>query len=149
MSKNGTKWGKVVLPIRNPILFMPADTNAAPIFSGTYRHALDGKNRITIPSRWRRSDHDEFFLIPNRRNTFLHVMPPERFRGAAEKAKAAEGASAQEIAVFLRHFYSRSQHVEMDKQGRLLVPEEFCQTLSLHGEIVLLGALETFEDVEP
>jgi DNA-binding transcriptional regulator/RsmH inhibitor MraZ len=33
----------------------------------------------------------------------------------------------------------------MDNQGRLLVPEEFCQSLNLRGDIVLVGALKVFE----
>ena len=35
------------------------------IFAGTVRHALDEKNRVTIPSRWRDEEIDEFYAIVN------------------------------------------------------------------------------------
>ncbi len=122
---------------------MSADTPSAPIFYGSYRHAFDGKNRITIPSRWRRKEADEFFLVPSRTGTFLRVMPPAKFQAAAEEAKAR--IAPKDLSVFLRHFYSSSQHVELDKQGRLLMPEEFCESLKLRGEIMLIGTLDSFE----
>ena len=122
---------------------MPVEPNSAPIFSGEFRHALDGKNRVTIPSAWRSGEADEFFLVPGRTGSFLKVMPPVQFRAAAERAKME--VPAKEYSIFLRHFYSRSQHVAADKQGRLLIPDEFCQKANLRGEIVLIGALDTFE----
>jgi MraZ protein len=132
-------------PTHKPTAFMSAEPTSAPIYSGKYFHAFDGKNRITVPRRWRRSAADEFFLTPSRDGTFLRVMPPDRFSAAAEKAKTEAAVTQKEVAVFLRHFYSRAQHVEMDKQGRLLVPDEFCKALNLRGEIVLVGALEIIE----
>jgi len=50
--------------------------------------ARDGReNRVTIPSRWRRGDLDEFFAIPNSERGFLMVMPPSEFRRLAEKVE--------------------------------------------------------------
>jgi MraZ protein len=45
----------------------------------------------------------------------------------------------------MRQFYSRSQHVVADKQGRILLPEEYCKRFKLEGEIILVGVKETFE----
>jgi len=144
----GKKWGVVGLLGDNsyaPSLPMSSEQNSQPIFSGEICHALDGKNRVTIPSRWRKGEADEFFLMPDRTGAFVRAMPPEQFSAAAERAAANPAVTAKDHAVFLRHFYSRSQHVVVDKQGRLLVPEEYCQKANLKGEIVLVGARDTFE----
>jgi MraZ protein len=124
---------------------MPAETSSAPIFSGEFRHGLDGKNRVTIPSRWRQSEADEFFLMPDRTNMFLRAMPPAQFRAVADKVANNPAVTEKDKAIFLRHFYSRSQHAVMDKQGRIVLPEEFCEKLHLRGEIVLVGAHDKFE----
>jgi len=72
-------------------------------------------------------------------------MPPDQFRAVGEKLAANPAITPKDRAIFLRHFYSRSQQVVVDKQGRMLVPEELGKALRLDGEAVLVGALETFE----
>lgn len=124
---------------------MPAEQNSTPIFSGEFFHALDGKNRITIPSRWRSGEADEFFLMPDRTGAFLRVMPTAQFRAVGEKIANNPAITPKDRAIFLRQFYSRSRQVIADKQGRLVVPEEFCEQLNLRGEICLVGAHDTFE----
>jgi MraZ protein len=124
---------------------MNADLNSAPIFSGEFRHALDVKNRVTVPSRWRSSEADEFFLIADRSGSFVRAMPPKQFRAVGEALASNPAITPKDRAVFLRHFYSRSQQVVLDKQGRLIVPEDLGKLLGLEGEVVLVGTHETFE----
>lgn len=119
--------------------------NTPPIFSGEFRHALDSKNRITIPSRWRSSEAEEFFLIVDRSGSFARVMPPDQFREVGERVASSPEVPARERAVFLRHFYSRSIQMVADKQGRLTIPEEISRKVGLNGEAVLVGAHQTFE----
>lgn len=124
---------------------MALSTPTSTLFSGEFCHALDGKNRVTIPSVWRATEADEFFMISDSNGTCLRVMPPDRFRAVADQVSAIPNVSAQEQRAFLRQFYSRAQRVVADKQGRLVVPEEYCQRFKLHDEIMLVGAHDTFE----
>jgi MraZ protein len=119
--------------------------NLTPIFSGEFRHALDSKNRVTIPSRWRTSDSDEFFMILDRSSAFARVMPPDQFRAVGERLSLNPEIAPKDRAVFLRHFYSRSVQLVSDKQGRLTIPEDFTAKLGLAGDAVLVGSHETFE----
>ena len=119
--------------------------NSTPIFSGEFRHALDPKNRVTIPSRWRSSEAEEFFLILDRSGAFARVMPPEQFRAVGERLSQNPEIAPRDRAVFLRHFYSRSIQVVSDKQGRLTLPEDLAAKLGLEGDAVLVGSHETFE----
>ena len=116
-----------------------------PIFSGEFRHALDPKNRVTIPARWRDGESEEFYLMVDRTRRFVRVMPPEQFRAVGEKLEANTQVDAQQKAAFRRWFYSSSRHVVSDKQGRLLVPEDLGREIGLEAEVVLVGAYETFE----
>ena len=124
---------------------MHSNPNSAALFSGEFRPRLDDKNRVTIPARWRISDADEFFLVPASDQTCLRGMRSDEFRAIGERAALLDGMTPAEHRTFLRHFYSRSQHVVADKQGRILLPEEYCKQFELRGEIVLLGAQVTFE----
>ena len=71
-----------------------------------FRHAMDAKNRVTIPSRWRRGEIEEFFAIPNLKGGFLMVMPPAEFTRLAEKVEHDQSLKPEERAKFLRQFSS-------------------------------------------
>jgi MraZ protein len=128
---------------------MDAPQTVQPIFAGEYRHAMDAKNRVTIPSRWRTSDVDEFFAIPNLEAGFLMVMPPSEFKRVAEKVENDESLGRAERRRFIRQFSSKAQHLTSDKQGRMVLPEEQCKLLKLQREVVLVGSYTRFEIWNP
>ncbi|MGA8659029.1 MAG: hypothetical protein WB586_23105 [Chthoniobacterales bacterium] len=128
---------------------MEAPETFQPIFAGEFRHAMDAKNRVTIPSRWRRGEVDEFFAIPDLDGGFLMLMPPEVIRQVAEKVEQDARLTPPERRKFIRQFYSRAQHLMSDKQGRIVVPEEHCNQLKLRGEVVLVGNHTRFEVWNP
>jgi division/cell wall cluster transcriptional repressor MraZ len=124
-----------------------ADTNqnnATPVYVGEFCHAIDGKNRITIPSEWRPTEdkETELFLIPSSTANCLTVMP--RHELDRIRTKAAELPGAQRTAV-LRRIGAMSRQVTLDKHGRLSLPDEFCKQLKLSGNVTLSGVVETFE----
>jgi MraZ protein len=113
------------------------------MYMGEFCHAIDGKNRITIPSEWRTAEDAELFLMPGTASHCLRILP----RGALDdiRAKAAALPSAADRTVALRRIGSQSRQVAIDKHGRLSLPEEFCQQLKLSGSVTLVGVVETFE----
>ena len=123
----------------------------APIFSGESRHPLDEKMRVTIPSRWRANPEggDEFFLTVDRSGAFLRAMPPAEFYGAAGKLANEPGVTKADIAKFERLFYARSKPVTTDKQGRIILPAEYCTSAGIKKEVVLVGTRASFEIYSP
>jgi MraZ protein len=114
-------------------------------YAGEFRHAIDEKNRITIPSRWRRDGAEEFIILPEATHQFLLVMSPEEFSRMSLEAESNANVSARDRRVFLRHLHSRAQHGASDRQGRLVLPEELCQKVGLKGEVALVGGRGRFE----
>src|SRR3954463_8225702 len=88
-----------------------------PFYAGEFRHAIDEKNRITIPSRWRRDGAEEFIILPEANHQFLLVMSPEEFSRMSATAETEASVSARDRRVFLRHLHSRAQHGSSDRQG--------------------------------
>lgn len=124
---------------------MDADPTAQPFFAGEFRHALDNKNRITIPSWWRRGEAEEFIILPEPQHQFLLVMSPGEFARMTNEAETNPNVSARDRRVFLRHLHARAQHGAADKQGRLVLPEQLCRELGLKGEVALVGGRGRFE----
>src|ERR1700739_2933879 len=97
------------------------------LYAGQFRHFIDEKNRITIPSRWRRGSAEEFILLPEANHQFLLVMSAEEFSGMSAKAESDPNISARDRRIFLRQLHSRAQHGAADRQGRLVLPDELCK----------------------
>lgn len=114
-------------------------------YAGEFRHAVDEKNRITIPARWRRGDAEEFIILPEASHQFLLVMSPEEFSRMSVAAEADPNVSARDRRVFFRQLHARAQHGTVDKQGRLVLPEDLCKKIGLKGEVVLVGGRGRFE----
>ncbi|MBV9492051.1 MAG: hypothetical protein JO069_20340 [Verrucomicrobia bacterium] len=128
---------------------MEPPTAAQPIYAGEYRHTMDAKNRVTIPARWRRGEIEEFFSIADPDGGFLMVMPLDALREVAERVERDARVTPQERQKFIRRFYSRAQHLVVDKAGRMVIPEGQCNQLQLSGEVVLVGSYARFEVWNP
>lgn len=125
---------------------MNPDPNPLPTFAGEFVHGVDAKGRVTIPSDWRvRLEGESYYLVTDRTRTFLHAMPPTEFTAVADKVQADPAITPADKAVFLHHFFSRATKTDLDKQGRLLLPEKARKDLGLAGDIVLVGANKTFK----
>ena len=114
-------------------------------FAGEFRHAIDEKHRITIPSRWRGDGPEEFIILPEPQHQFLVVMSEEEFSRMSARAESHGSVSARDSRIFLRHLHSRAEHGTSDRQGRLVLPEDMCRTLGLKGEVALVGNRGRFE----
>ena len=124
---------------------MDHDSQSQTFYAGEFRHSIDEKNRLTIPSRWRRGTAEDFIILPEPQNQFLLVMSQPEFARMSAEAQANATVSLRERRVFSRQLHSRAQHGSADKQGRLVLPEEVCRQLSLKGEVALVGGEGRFE----
>ena len=124
---------------------MDYDSPPERFFAGEFRHSIDEKNRITIPSRWRRDKAEEFILLPEATHQFLLVMSPQEFARTGSTAETNQAVSARDRRIFLRHLHSRAQHASADSQGRLVLPEELCRRIGLKDEVALVGNRGRFE----
>lgn len=125
---------------------MNATQPAEAIYSGTFERSLDSKNRITIPASWVTQGVSEFQVVPNHKpdEPFLIVLPPAEFSRMEARIEALDQpASLKRKAI--RSFYSAARAVIADKQGRILLPEDYCRLAQLSGEVVLLGGKSRFE----
>jgi MraZ protein len=121
-------------------------SNKLPIFSGEFRHALDEKNRVIIPSCWRPGKPGKFFVFPNPTKPCLTAMPPSVFEKIGDEATAtSHNVAAQAHRALVRHLYAKAQICTADAQGRMLVPEEFCKHAGLKNDAILAGGSDRFD----
>ena len=113
-------------------------------YAGTFERSMDVKNRVTIPAAWLNGGPDEFHAIPGPSGDCLIVMPPEEFDSIESRIEQS-GAAAPDRRKAIRQFYGQARAVSADSNGRILLPDEQCDSVNLKGEIVLVGGRSRFE----
>jgi len=119
---------------------MPKSSPVPTVYAGEFRHAVDAKHRVTIPSRWRGEDGEEFFAVPDPAGNFLMILPPAEFDRVKTDVEANASISPADRRKFIRRFYALAQMVAVDTQGRVLLPEDYIRRMGREGEPVLIGS---------
>lgn len=107
------------------------------MFIGEFTHALDAKGRVSIPSKFRES-LGELFYITKGLDNCLFVFPEEEWKLFEEKLKALPMTNKNARA-FVRLFFSGASECELDKQGRILIPQTLREHASIEREAVIIG----------
>jgi MraZ protein len=122
---------------------------ASPIYAGEFRHAVDQKFRVTVPYKWRRAESEDLYVIPDQKNRYLIIMPPEEFKAIGRKIEANTQIDEAKKRIFLRNFYSQAQPTTVDRQGRMVIPEDYCKLVEISQEVVMAGGDVRFEIWNP
>lgn len=131
-------------------------TNAADeiiYYSSLYRHGLDEKRRLQIPSKWRPKQGEvELTLIiwpkGTQQEACLLVLPPEEWITLVKKLKAMPFSDPKAEAL-RRLLGKKSDRVTTDKAGRICLPENMAKAAALDKEAVLVGLVDRFEIWNP
>ena len=120
-----------------------------PFYTGLYRHTLDDKNRLTIPSSWRSAhgESDTFLATPHP-DGYVAVLPPAEVEKLHEKIaqKALTDRDAQDA--FAR-FFAATMAFSFDKQGRIALTDELRRHAGIGKDAVLVGSLNKFSIYSP
>ena len=110
---------------------------------GEYQHALDIKNRIIVPSKLR-EDLGNNFVITKGLDGCLYAYPLEEWKILQDKLKTLP-LTNKDARAFVRFFFAGACEVEMDKQGRGLIPQNLKEYAGIEKEIVSIGVLTRVE----
>ncbi len=117
------------------------------MFLGQYQHALDEKGRLTIPAAFRDALAGGAFISQGfDRN--LMVMTSAYFQQVYERIHAMS-ITDPAARLLRRLILSSAYQVEVDKAGRILVPQNLRQFLGMNGEAMVIGQGEYFEIFTP
>lgn len=110
---------------------------------GEYQHALDIKNRMIVPSKLRENLGNNF-VITKGLDGCLYAYPLEEWKVLQEKLKTLP-LTNKDARAFVRFFFAGACQVEMDKQGRGLIPQNLKEYAGIEKEIVSIGVLTRVE----
>jgi MraZ protein len=114
------------------------------MFLGQYQHNLDDKGRLMIPARYRDLLAPGAFITQGF-DRCLMVMTESHFNDLYAILNGLNMAD-QSARQLRRLILSNAYPVEVDKVGRILVPQNLREFLGLaNGELVVVGQGEYFE----
>ena len=112
-------------------------------FTGQYERSIDEKNRIQLPSQIRASIESDserrglYITLGEDRKT-LSIFTERGFEELASRIET-ESMPGPESARFELQFFSLASFVEMDPQGRFVLPDRLVRKAGLGREVFLIG----------
>ena len=131
---------------------MPENGASLPIFyHALYRHGVDEKRRVQIPSKWRPEAEGTFTLVLLKKgqpNRCILGLPPARMMAMAEKLSQMplNDKSAEALRRLLGTY---SDTVTTDKSGRICLPDWMAKEAGIDKEAVLVGMVDRFQIWNP
>ena len=127
------------------------------VFTGTYEQSIDAKRRLAIPSEIRDQVQEEaerrrpsgpvYLYVTIGEGRTLCLYTEERFEHRAAELDNSP-LDAEQLLAYERVMFSLARRVELDKQGRVLLPENLVGMAGLAGEkneVVLIGVKDHLE----
>jgi len=114
------------------------------LFTSTHELSMDAKNRLSIPASIRsamdaKQDGTRFYLVPGDWNRTLNLYSDKYFERYAEKYHASL-EPGPEKQMFETVFYAMATQLDVDKQGRVVIPQRIMDQNELNRQVVLSGA---------
>jgi len=107
------------------------------MFMGEYNHTIDAKGRLIIPSKFREVLGDEF-VVTKGMDGCLFVFDNKEWQAFEEKLHTLPMMD-KEARQFTRYFLAGAASVEVDKQGRILLPGVLREFADITKDAVLIG----------
>ncbi len=118
------------------------------MFSGTTTLTLDAKGRIAIPARHRALLHEmcegKLMISYNPMDKCLPIYPYDEWVQCKQKMDAVKDRSST-FRSFQRILYANTYEVDMDSNGRVLIPQSSREKIGLEKNAALVGHGEKFE----
>lgn len=115
------------------------------MFVGVFGYSVDEHRRIRLPSAFVEQAGDRCQLV-SLDGPCVAVYPETTWSTLVAKIREA---NSSQYAKFKSRVFARSMPVEIDRQGRLLIPNVLFLHARLGGEVILAGMDEHFEIWNP
>ena len=119
------------------------ESGADYMFMGEYLHSIDTKGRIIVPSKFR-DELGASFVVTRGLDKCLFAYPMDEWKVLEEKLKKLP-LTKKDARAFTRFFFSGAVECEVDKQGRINIPQGLRKYAGLEKECNVIGVSNRIE----
>lgn len=112
------------------------------MFLGEYEHTIDTKGRVAVPAKFR-TQMNRGAVVSKGMGTCLSVYTLDRWEEKSNELVA--GRASEELRDFERRIYPSASEIELDGQGRMVIPAKLRVYAKLEGEATVVGVRDHFE----
>lgn len=112
-------------------------------FRGEFEYSLDNRGRIPVPARYRASFGSRATLVQSQ-DGCVELYTVEAYEKASEFV-IAQQPTRKKARRMRRRFFGHSYDVDLDRQGRILLPPKLREHGDLQGPVVVIGSGECLE----
>ena len=113
------------------------------MFIGEYKHTIDPKNRMAIPSKFQ-GQLESGAIITRGLDNCLFIFTNEEWKRVADQIKQQSFTTANARA-FSRLMLAGAMDVKLDNQGRILIPGYLSEYAKLGQKVVVAGLYDRLE----
>lgn len=113
------------------------------MFMGEFQHTIDAKGRLIVPSKFR-DKLGEKFVVTRGMDGCLFGYPLSEWEHLEKKLEEMPLAK-KDARTFVRFFYSAATECELDKQGRINIPQTLRNHAQLNKNCVVIGVSNRIE----
>ena len=104
---------------------------------GEYRHNVDVKGRVSVPSKFR-EDLGQSFVVTKGLDNCLFMYSKTEWETFENKLKQLP-LTNQDARSFMRFFVAGATECEVDKQGRINIPQVLREYANITKDVVIVG----------
>ena len=112
------------------------------MLGGEYKHNLDSKNRIFIPSRFREELGETFVIAKDIRENCLKVYSLAGWEAYIKPLREQTRKLSEKI---LRYLHASLVQVTPDTQGRVVLPPELIEHAKIEKNVMIVGCCDYAE----
>ena len=113
------------------------------MFIGEYQHTVDEKGRVAVPIKFRQ-EIKSGAVVTRGVDRCLFVYPHDEWKIFVEKLATLPTSKAQTRA-FVRLMLAGAMEVELDTQGRTILPDYLRKYAGVKKNVVIAGVLNRLE----
>lgn len=110
---------------------------------GNYQHTLDDKNRIRLPSNFRKEMGDEYFLMPGS-NGCIFVYKADETQKLLLELMNLDSLNPEQ-SLLLTRLTAFSRGVTADGQGRFMLPNDLIEMMGIKKDVRIVGSVTKAE----
>ena len=117
------------------------------MFRGSSPITLDAKGRMAVPAKYRERLRDcsgGRLVVTVSRDPCLLIYPLPEWENVEARVQALSSMDPQ-VARFKRLLLGRAEDLDMDGQGRVLIPARLREGVQLDRQVTLVGVVNKFE----
>jgi MraZ protein len=112
---------------------------------GEFNNTLDDKGRVSLPSRFRSILPGNRVFLTQGGEDCIWVCPPEFWEDLLQKVLNSTSIFKASSRVVRRRIIGPAQEVEIDKAGRIAIPQSLRDFAGLSKDCIVLGQLDYME----